>query len=82
MKEEFSLFDAIESLNGNQNEFQNQLGLKVLEQLRIPGIGGSDAHSVRMVGRYVTEFHTPITDESDLIKGIKAGRCRPLQYEW
>jgi len=82
LKEELSLFDAIEALNGNQDDFQNQFGLRVMEQLKIPGIGGSDAHSPRMIGRYVTEFYNSIRDESDLIREIKAGRCRPLFNGW
>jgi len=82
LKDEFSPFDAIEALNGNQDEFQNRFGLRVMEQLRIPGIGGSDAHSIRMIGRYVTEFYSSIRDESDLIREIKAGRCRPLFNGW
>ncbi len=82
LKDEFSLFDAIEALNGNQDEFQNRFGLRVMEQLKIPGIGGSDAHSPRMIGRYVTEFYSSIKNESDLIREIKAGRCRPLFNGW
>jgi len=78
LEEEFSHFDAIEALNGNQDEYQNRFGLRVMESLGLTGIGGSDAHSVRMVGRYATEFFSVIQNEYDLIREIKAGRCRPV----
>jgi len=78
LADEFSQFDAIEALNGNQDAFQNHLGLKVVEEHGITGIGGSDAHSLMMIGRFVTEFYTPIGDEYDLAREIKAGRCRPI----
>jgi len=82
LKDEFAPFDAIEVLNGNQDEFQNRFGLRVIEHLGLTGIGGSDAHSIRMVGRYATEFFNLIRDESDLIREIKAGRCRPVFNGW
>jgi len=82
LKREFERFDAIEVLNGNQDEFQNRFGLRVAKDLGFTGIGGSDAHSARMVGKYATEFFHPIHDESDLIREIKAGRCRPVFNGW
>jgi predicted metal-dependent phosphoesterase TrpH len=75
---EFSRFDGIETLNGNQSSQQNEYGMQVWKSLGITGIGGSDAHSMNMVGRYVTEFENEISDESDLIRELKAGRCRPV----
>jgi len=78
LEEEFSPFDAIEVLNGNQDDQQNRFGLRMVEALGLTGIGGSDAHSARMVGRYATEFFDIIQNESDLIREIKAGRCRPV----
>ena len=75
---EFARFDGIEALNGNQSSKQNNYALKIWESLGICGIGGSDAHSVNMVGRHVTEFQNEIRNEKDLIKEIKAGRCSPV----
>jgi predicted metal-dependent phosphoesterase TrpH len=78
---EFLHFDGIETLNGNQSSRQNDYGVKVRASLGITGIGGSDAHSMNMVGRYVTEFENEIRDESDLIRELKAGRCRPVRLK-
>ncbi len=76
----FARFDGIEALNGNQSNEQNNYGLRIWESLGINGIGGSDAHSVHMVGNYVTEFQNEIRNEEDLTKELKAGRCSPVRY--
>ncbi len=75
----FTKYDGIEVLNGNQSAKQNNEGLAAWEELGIVGIGGSDAHSSDMVGKFLTEFDKGITDEHDLISEIKAGRCRPIR---
>ena len=75
----FSVFDAIEVFNGNQKPDENKFGLGMWKDLGIIGIGGSDAHSTDMVGRYITQFENEIRNEEDLISEIKAGRCRPVR---
>ncbi len=76
----FERFDGIEALNGNQSNEQNNYGLHIWESLGINGIGGSDAHSIPMVGNYVTKFQNVIRNEDDLIKELKAGQCSPIRY--
>ncbi len=78
LQTEFARFDGIEALNGNQSSKQNSYGMEIWESFKICGIGGSDAHSVNMVGRHVTEFQNEIRNEEDLIREIKAGRCSPV----
>jgi predicted metal-dependent phosphoesterase TrpH len=75
----FSVFDGIEVLNGNQKPDENKFGLSLWKDLGIIGIGGSDAHSTDMLGQYVTQFENEIRNEEDLIREIKAGRCRPVR---
>ncbi len=79
LKSEFARYDGIEVFNGNQSVYDNDYGGKICKAFGFVGIGGSDAHSVSMIGKYVTEFQTPIKDENDLIAEIKAGRCRPIR---
>ena len=81
LRSEFSTYDGIEVLNGNQSTEQNNDGLAAWEKLGIAGIGGSDAHSLDMVGKFLTEFEDGIADENDLISEIKAGRCRPVRLD-
>jgi hypothetical protein len=78
LRMEFEQFDAIEALNGNQDEFQNRFGIRIMEELGLTGVGGGDAHSARMIGSYATEFYNEIRNEEDLIREIKAGRCKPV----
>ncbi len=78
LRSEFLKYDGIEVLNGNQSTAQNNEGLAVWEELGIVGMGGSDAHSLDKVGKFLTEFEVGITDELALISEIKAGRCRPV----
>lgn len=78
LKKQLSSFDGFEALNGNQSRTHNAFGMNAWEALGVTGIGGSDAHSLNMVGNYATEFENEIHDEEDLIKEIRAGRCRPV----
>jgi predicted metal-dependent phosphoesterase TrpH len=70
----FELVDAIEVLNGGNNERENLFALKVAQALGKPGIGGSDAHSDQGVGIYVTVFENSLETEEDLLRELKAGR--------
>lgn len=68
-------FDAIEVLNGNSNDEENRTALEAAQKLCLPGTGGSDSHSVKHIGRCVTEFEdNSISSEQDLINAIKGGR--------
>ena len=78
LKTRFAYVDGIEVFNANQSEKENEYGKKVWNTLGIVGIGGSDAHSIEMVGKCLTQFYNVIRDEDDLIAEIKAGRCKPM----
>ncbi len=78
LKNKFDCFDGIEALNGNQIANENEYGMKVWKDLGMTGLGGSDAHSVGMLGTYATKFLNPVENEVDLIREIKEGRCEPV----
>jgi hypothetical protein len=44
--------------------------------MRLPGIGGSDSHSVREVGVCATEFSDPIGDEGSFLAALRSGAYR------
>src|SRR5581483_1788902 len=74
-----TLFDALEALNGDES---TQAGTHVLELARrcgLPATGGSDAHSALAIGRRATLFGSPIGDEQDLIRALRAGACAPVE---
>ncbi|MBN1883231.1 MAG: PHP domain-containing protein [Deltaproteobacteria bacterium] len=64
---------AMERFNGARGVFYNPYG--------IPEIGGSDAHFPWGVGAAYTMFEDRIETIEDLIREVKAGRCRPVRRE-
>lgn len=72
--------DAIEILNGNSSEETNISAWLASLKLGIPGVGGSDAHTLKQVGKYVTFFDKLIKNEDDLIKAIKEKDFQALKW--
>ena len=70
----FQLVDAIEVLNGGNNDQENAFALQVARILGKPGLGGSDAHSHQGIGIYVTIFEREIDSEAALLRELRAGR--------
>jgi hypothetical protein len=70
----FEFVDAIEIGNGKLSDDENDMARKVAEKLGLPGTGGSDAHRVDEVGRWVTVFEKDIHSEQDLLAELRAGR--------
>lgn len=75
------LVDDIEVLNGGCTERENLLALEVAKRLGMKGTGGSDAHSERGLGCFVTVFEREVRSESELIAELKAGRYYPAQRQ-
>jgi predicted metal-dependent phosphoesterase TrpH len=69
-----SVFDSVEVHNGTEGMLQNDNAARLARQLPLPGIGGSDAHSVREVGVCATEFSEAITDDRAFLHALRAGR--------
>lgn len=72
----FTGFDAIETHNSVNGPEQNARAIEAAHKLGLPSIGGSDCHHLTQVGRAFTEFENHITGMADLIREIKAGKCR------
>lgn len=70
------VFDSVETQNGTEGMLQNDNALTMASALRLPGIGGSDAHSVREVGVCATEFHTHVPDEASFLDALRSGDYR------
>ncbi len=71
-----SVFDSVEVQNGTEGMLQNDNAARLASALRLPGIGGSDAHSVREVGVCATEFSAPVHDEASFLAALRAGGYR------
>lgn len=77
---EISGFDAIEILNGNCTEEMNILSWLASLKLGLSGLGGSDAHTLTQVGKYITIFETYIESEDELIEAIKSGNYQAAKW--
>ena len=69
----FQYVDAIEVRNGKLSDEENDMALQVSRQLGLTGTGGSDAHCLDELGKWVTIFDRDIRNEKDLIEEIRAG---------
>jgi predicted metal-dependent phosphoesterase TrpH len=68
-----SMFDSVETRNGTEGALQNDNAVRLASGLSLPGIGGSDAHSVREVGVCATQFHDEVRDEASFTAALRAG---------
>jgi predicted metal-dependent phosphoesterase TrpH len=66
-------FDSVEAQNGTEGLVQNDTATRLTTGMRLPGIGGSDAHSVREIGVCATEFYDSISDEASLLAALRSG---------
>jgi predicted metal-dependent phosphoesterase TrpH len=66
--------DAVEIGNGKLSPDENDMARKVAEKLNLPGTGGSDAHRVDEIGKWVTIFEKDIRNEIELVEELHAGR--------
>jgi histidinol phosphatase-like PHP family hydrolase len=73
--------DAVEIGNGKLSPDENDMARKVAAELDLPGTGGSDAHRVDEVGKWVTVFEKDIRDENELVRELHAGRFKAVQND-
>jgi predicted metal-dependent phosphoesterase TrpH len=71
-----AMFDSVEAQNGTEGALQNENAERIAASLRLPGIGGSDAHSVREVGVCATEFEADVSDDVTFLEALRAGAYR------
>ena len=84
----FKLAQAVEVVNGGTADEENEFAMRVATKLRLPLTGGSDAHSVHGLGRFVTAFGDEINNEQEFLAalhrrkfypavGLRSGQLRP-----
>ncbi|MCK7507136.1 MAG: PHP domain-containing protein [Desulfobacterales bacterium] len=66
--------DGIELCHPDHSDLAMKKVKKAMEELKIPGTGGSDAHKIFNIGSHVTLFENRITCEEDFIREIRSGR--------
>jgi len=72
---------AAEQLNGGSSRQENERARQFVQDRKLFGIGGSDAHFVSAVGKYMTEFKRPIRTLQDLVEHLDSGGYRPITLE-
>jgi hypothetical protein len=73
----FKLAHAVEVANGGTVEEENAFAMRVAELLGIPVTGGSDAHSVHGLGRFVTAFRDEVNNEQEFLAALHSGKYYP-----
>lgn len=66
-------FDSVEAQNGTEGLLQNDAAASLARNMRLPGIGGSDSHSVREVGVCATRFDQTFDREPAFLDALRAG---------
>lgn len=72
---------AAEQLNGGSSRQENARAHQLVTEHQLFGIGGSDAHFVSAVGKFMTEFKRPIRTMQDLVEQLYSGDYRPITLE-
>jgi predicted metal-dependent phosphoesterase TrpH len=72
---------AAEQLNGGSSKQENARAQQLVVERQLYGIGGSDAHFVSAVGKFMTEFKRPIRTIQDLVEQLYSGDYRPITLE-
>ncbi len=68
------IFESVEAINGSDTRLQNMAATGLASGFRLPGIGGSDAHTYAEVGRAATRVERPIATNDELLRELAAGR--------
>ena len=72
---------AVEQLNGGSSKQENARAQQLVAERQLFGIGGSDAHFVSAVGKFMTEFRRPVRTMQDLVEQLHSGDYRPITLE-
>jgi predicted metal-dependent phosphoesterase TrpH len=72
---------AVEQLNGGSSIQENARAQQLVTERRLFGIGGSDAHFVSAVGKFMTEFKRPVHTMQDLVEQLYSGDYHPITLE-
>jgi len=71
---------AVEALNGGSKAAENARVQDLMREHGYYGFGGSDSHLVSFIGICATEFEEEIRDEDGLVRALKGGRYRAVDF--
>ena len=64
--------DVVEIYNGGSRENEDEIAIKMAEELKCSGVGGSDAHIVSQIGKCGTKFDAQISSIDELVEALRA----------
>ena len=65
---------GIEVASANMQDNERRLAVRLAEAIKVPPVIASDAHQIRDLGRFATEFLEPIQSIKDLRDALRRGR--------
>ena len=71
---------AVEALNGGSRKGEDARVATLIARHGYRAFGGSDSHLVSFVGVCATEFEADIRTTDDLVRELKSGRYRPVDF--
>ena len=71
---------AVEALNGGSKKGEDARVQELMRLYGYAGFGGSDSHLVSFVGIVATEFDADIRSMDDLVRELRGGRCRAVDF--
>src|SRR5205809_2712565 len=71
---------AVEAINGGSRKGEDERVEELIRRYGYRAYGGSDSHLVSFVGICATEFEAPIRTIHDLVRELKGGCYRPVDF--
>ncbi len=71
---------TVEALNGGSRRGENERVQELIDKHGYRSFGGSDSHLVSFVGICATEFEDEVRNIDELVRVLKAGTYRPVDY--
>ena len=71
---------AVEALNGGSKKGEDARVAELVQRHGYRTYGGSDSHLVSFVGICATEFEAEIRTTEDLVRELRGGRYRPVDF--
>ncbi len=72
---------TVEMLNGGSSPQENSLAVRLAQEQRFQCVGGSDAHFVSSIGRYLTRLQGRITRVEELVEALSLREVSPVELE-
>lgn len=71
---------AVEALNGGSKKGEDARVQELIQRFGYAAYGGSDSHLVSFIGICATEFAAEIRTIEDLVRELRGGRYRPVDF--